>query len=319
MATMRGIMKGAVGLRRAHEFAASVCGGSRNATAALHRAPAVVRQGAALRSGVRAYCTKAADSLFDSVDKSTFVRFASQQTNLIRREDGRKVAIIPMQHIASQAFYDSVLEEVTQSRYYLVLGEGVMRDTEELDTERQTCLNFATHATLREQLAERLASGSFHTAEEEQLLFEKSMVPYESAKALDLVHQELHFKPRLFLKAPLKYMNSDVTQQMVNAVEDPEERRFFVVHKRSEHCAKVLRAYLDEPLQEYPDAPGADTIAVCWGMGHSKDFIEDLLVRGFEIESEGPSRSYGWDEKLYNDVSSKFRLGGFSYDSVLSD
>ena len=255
------------------------------------------------------------DDLFAAVDDKTFKEFRSTQTTLVR-EDGRKVVIIPMQHVASEAFYREVVDVVSANSCYLVLLEGVLGSKEQLQEEQQLSMQLAQHAHMRQTIQDQLDDGTFHSEEEERALLEKTMVPYDHAKSLGLVHQELFFKPRLMVNCPLKCMNADVLQEQISKIEDADERNFFILHARTEHVGKVLRAYLDEPLQDYPDAPGADTIAVCWGASHCKMLEEDLLTRGFSV-TDKIDRTYGWDESLYNKVSQQFRLSGGDLHSVL--
>ncbi|KAJ9438855.1 hypothetical protein DIPPA_21467 [Diplonema papillatum] len=223
-----------------------------------------------------------------------------------------------MQHIASSKFYDSVLEEVTQNKYYLVLMEGVLDSVDQLKQEDTAALRIASDDELRSHLIQKVADNAHYDPKDEEALFASSYVQYPPPAELNLVHQELYFKARLLCRTPLKAKNSDVTRDRILAIEDPVDQRFFITDGRSDHCAKVLRGFLDEPLQHYDDSPGGDTIAVCWGDEHCKHLLEDLLTRGFEVESEGPTRPYGWSEELYNDTAAKWQAAGKSFNPILA-
>ena len=306
--------------RRCAAAAATAAPGLRPARTLAPRASTAVVQSTPLQalSGLR-WCSKSADDdFFSCIDDKTFKHYHSKQVNLVRKSDGRRVALIPMSHLASPQFYDSVLAEIETNKYYLVLIEGVLDNLEALQREDQLALALATDADYREQMTQVVKENKQFTAEEEESLFEKTFMPYKEGKAAGLVHQELYFKSHLLVTAPLKMKNSDVTRETILKIEDAKEQEFFLLHKRSEHCGKVLREYLDQPLQEFEDCPGADTIAVCWGSAHCGDLADDLLTRGFEVESVGPTRDYGWPEDLYYEVAHNYETSSDRLMSVIN-
>eukprot|EP01063_Lacrimia_lanifica_P024601 TRINITY_DN32474_c0_g1_i1.p1 TRINITY_DN32474_c0_g1~~TRINITY_DN32474_c0_g1_i1.p1 ORF type:complete len:313 (+),score=165.17 TRINITY_DN32474_c0_g1_i1:45-983(+) len=269
------------------------------------------------RSSAAASEGSSSEGFFDSVDEQMFQSFKSTQVNLVRDADGRKVSIIPMQHVASKAFYKSVLKELATDKYFLVLTEGVVDDAEHLQKEDAMQVQIASDAGFRAELIEKVQANQHYTKQEEEGLYTQSGVPYPPPAALDLVNQELYFSPRLLYTVPLKVKNSDVTRERILSIEEEEERNFFVKHGRTDHCGKVLREYLAQPLQDYPDCPGADTIAVCWGLIHCQALVEDLLTRGFSVESE-ETREFGWTEEFYNEVRNNWDKMGRSYDGIIN-
>ena len=240
----------------------------------------------------------ALDSMFASIDEQTYKNFFSMQTTLIN-DDGRKVTVIPMQHIASTEFFDSVIEEIAKNNYYLALMEGVLDSAEQLKSQDDQCFQLATNCKLHETCSAEFAAKKHYTTDEESDMFSQYHIPYPPP--VELCHMELYFKPKLMLRSPLKIKNSDVTRDKILEIKDAKDREFFIINGRTDHCAKVLREYLAQPLQEYADCPGADSIAVCWGQLHCPLLIEDLKVRGFRVESTH-RRDYGWSEDLYTQV-----------------
>eukprot|EP01060_Flectonema_neradi_P004134 TRINITY_DN12713_c0_g1_i1.p1 TRINITY_DN12713_c0_g1~~TRINITY_DN12713_c0_g1_i1.p1 ORF type:complete len:326 (+),score=58.70 TRINITY_DN12713_c0_g1_i1:60-980(+) len=237
------------------------------------------------------------DDMFSSIDKHTYRDFNSVQTNLIN-DEGRRVSIIPMQHIASAEFYDSIVKEVARNNYYLCLIEGVLDSVQDLENQDQLCFRLATDEKFKDTCL--AAINNQCTPEEESAMFKEYHMP-DPPKELNLKLMEVYFKPRLLLSSPLKVKNSDVLREKILEIKDPKDREFFVLNGRTDHCGKVLREYLNQPIQEYADCPGADSIAVCWGDAHCADLVDDLVVRGFRVEST-ERREYGWTEDLYAEV-----------------
>eukprot|EP01064_Diplonema_japonicum_P024119 TRINITY_DN34603_c0_g1_i1.p1 TRINITY_DN34603_c0_g1~~TRINITY_DN34603_c0_g1_i1.p1 ORF type:complete len:335 (+),score=56.55 TRINITY_DN34603_c0_g1_i1:66-1007(+) len=269
------------------------------------------------RGNATRWCSSGArDDFFDAVDSKTFTKFLSMQTVL--EKDGKKVTLIPMQHIASEAFFNSVLEEVKKDEHYLILMEGVMDNDELRQHEKNTCMRVAVDPSARQHLSSQIENNSHFAQQEEEDLFEATYVPYTEAKQLGLVHQELYFKPRVVLSSPLKVHNSDVNRDKVMAIEDKDERDFFIVHGRTDHCGRVLRGLLEEDVSMYSDNPAAESIAVCWGHIHCEHLIDDLISRNWTVTRFGPSRNYGWSEELYNEVAVTWKATDHSFDTVMA-
>eukprot|EP01062_Namystynia_karyoxenos_P073277 TRINITY_DN7009_c0_g3_i1.p1 TRINITY_DN7009_c0_g3~~TRINITY_DN7009_c0_g3_i1.p1 ORF type:complete len:349 (+),score=129.54 TRINITY_DN7009_c0_g3_i1:77-1048(+) len=300
----------AAGRRCPPARAAAFRRGGAAAAAAARYAGRLLRPAAARQGQGRGAASAADDGpgLFDSVDAQTYTSFVSKQLDLVRPADGRRVSLFPMQHVASRAFYDGVLKELQRpDRFFLVLIEGIMDSVEAMQQEQDMATKLAQDEARRTKMLEWIEEGGHVTEGEAERLFSELCVPYPPPAELDLVHQELYFKPRLLCSVPLKVQNSDVLATKVAELTSDEDRARFLLHGRSEHCARVLRGHLEQELQEYPDCPGADSIAVCWGQAHCRLLADDLSARGFVAEEQGPRREYGWTEDLFNAVLSRWR------------
>eukprot|EP00756_Hemistasia_phaeocysticola_P049381 Hpha_TRINITY_DN23845_c0_g1::TRINITY_DN23845_c0_g1_i1::g.109931::m.109931 len=272
-----------------------------------------LRRGARLLKGTIRFVQRrqqsSAPSLFDSIDAQTFKSFRSEQRNYVR-DDGRRVSIIPMQHVASRAFYDSILEDLQRpDRHYLVLIEGIMDSPDAIRQESDLATKLAQDPAHREQMQQWVLKDEHIRPGEEERLMTDLCVSYPPPPELSLVVQELYFKPRLLCSVPLKVQNADVLASKIREITCETERARFVLHGRTEHCARVLREHLDSPLQHYPDCPGADSIAVCWGQAHCRLLGEDLEARGFvrDTKFEEPEREYGWTEEMFNSTMANWR------------
>eukprot|EP00755_Sulcionema_specki_P015335 Sspe_Gene.59080::Locus_32444_Transcript_1_1_Confidence_1.000_Length_1204::g.59080::m.59080 len=112
---------------------------------------------------LRCYCTQG-DDIFGALDRQLYPAFKSVQTDLVRSTPSEglvdRVSIIPMQHIASPAFYNSILDVLyRKDRYFLVLIEGIVNSPDDLEAESRLAARLASDEALRQKTLAAVESG----------------------------------------------------------------------------------------------------------------------------------------------------------------